>query len=120
MATTKSILRRGFKAQAERLAEEYRKSLKIHQKEKRKITKISLLDNSRQEMPFTTKYYIFIYRKCNLYFSEMIITFADKKIKNLIFEPLEKPIPTDKDGKYIWIEIKAVEIIEITDYHKEG
>ncbi|MDY9918506.1 proteic killer suppression protein [Porphyromonadaceae bacterium NLAE-zl-C104] len=38
----------------------------------------------------------------------------------LIFEPLEKPIPTDEDGKYIWIEIKAVEIIEITDYHKEG
>ena len=37
----------------------------------------------------------------------------------LIFEPLEKPIPTDKHGKYIWIEIKDVEIIEITNYHKE-
>lgn len=35
----------------------------------------------------------------------------------LIFEPQEKPIPTDKDGKYIWLEIKAIEIIEITDYH---
>lgn len=35
----------------------------------------------------------------------------------LIFEPHEQPIPTDKDGKYIWIEIKGVEIIEIKDYH---
>ena len=35
----------------------------------------------------------------------------------LIFEPLEKPIPTDKDGKYIWIEIKGIEIVEIVDYH---
>ncbi len=35
----------------------------------------------------------------------------------LIFEPHEYPIPTDDDGKYIWIEIKGVEIIEITDYH---
>lgn len=38
----------------------------------------------------------------------------------LVFEPLEKPIPTDYTGKYIWIEIKVVEVIEITDYHKEG
>lgn len=38
----------------------------------------------------------------------------------LVFEPQEKPIPTDSSGKYIWIEIKAVEIIEITNYHKEG
>jgi len=38
----------------------------------------------------------------------------------LIFEPIEKTIPTDKDGKYILIEIKSVEIIEIKDYHKEG
>jgi proteic killer suppression protein len=35
----------------------------------------------------------------------------------LIFEPQENPIPTDDDGKYIWVEIKAVEIIEIDDYH---
>jgi len=35
----------------------------------------------------------------------------------LVFEPLEKPIPTNKSGKYIWFEIKGVEIIEITDYH---
>jgi len=37
----------------------------------------------------------------------------------LIFEPQEKPIPTDPDGKYIWFEIKGVEIIEIINYHKE-
>lgn len=37
----------------------------------------------------------------------------------LIFEPQEKPIPTDQSGKYIWSEIKAVKIIEITNYHKE-
>lgn len=35
----------------------------------------------------------------------------------LVFEPHEKPIPTDDDGKYIWLEIKGVEVIEITNYH---
>ena len=35
----------------------------------------------------------------------------------LIFEPFEKPIPTDESGKYIWLEIKEIEIIEIIDYH---
>ena len=37
----------------------------------------------------------------------------------LVFEPHENPIPTDKDGRYIWLEIKGVEIIEIINYHKE-
>lgn len=35
----------------------------------------------------------------------------------LVFEPHERPIPTDEDGKYIWIEIKEVEITEIVNYH---
>jgi len=35
----------------------------------------------------------------------------------LVFESHQKPVPTDNDGKYIWIEIKGVDIIEITDYH---
>ncbi|MCB0525749.1 MAG: type II toxin-antitoxin system RelE/ParE family toxin [Saprospiraceae bacterium] len=35
----------------------------------------------------------------------------------LIFVPHEEPIPTDEDGKYIWIEIKGVDVTEITDYH---
>lgn len=35
----------------------------------------------------------------------------------LVFTPQELPIPTDKDGKYLWIEISTVEIIEIVDYH---
>ena len=35
----------------------------------------------------------------------------------LIFEPREKPIPTDEHGKYIWLEIKEIEIVEIVDYH---
>ena len=37
----------------------------------------------------------------------------------LIFEPHESPIPTDEDGKYIWLEIKGVEIVEITNYHSK-
>jgi proteic killer suppression protein len=37
----------------------------------------------------------------------------------LIFVPQENPIPIDEDGKYIWIEIEKVEIIEIKNYHKE-
>jgi len=37
----------------------------------------------------------------------------------LIFIPHENPIPTTKDGRYIWLEIKGVEVIEITNYHKE-
>lgn len=36
----------------------------------------------------------------------------------LIFTPHEDPIPTDKDGKYIWLEIIGVEIQEIVDYHE--
>lgn len=35
----------------------------------------------------------------------------------LIFEPHEDPIPEDANGKYIWLEIKGVEIIEIINYH---
>ena len=35
----------------------------------------------------------------------------------LIFKPHENPIPTDEHGKYIWKDIKGVEIVEIKDYH---
>jgi proteic killer suppression protein len=35
----------------------------------------------------------------------------------LIFEPHEKPIPTDSNDKYIWSEIKSIKIIEIVNYH---
>jgi proteic killer suppression protein len=35
----------------------------------------------------------------------------------LVFIPHETPIPTDEHGKYIWLEIKGVEIIEIANYH---
>lgn len=35
----------------------------------------------------------------------------------LIFIPHEDPIPTDKDGKYVWSGIHGVEIVEIVDYH---
>lgn len=35
----------------------------------------------------------------------------------LVFEPHESPIPTDRSGRYIWVEIKGVEIIEIVNYH---
>jgi len=35
----------------------------------------------------------------------------------LIFVPHEEPIPTDEHGKYIWIEIKGVDVTEIVDYH---
>lgn len=35
----------------------------------------------------------------------------------LIFEPHEKPIPSDENGRFIWAEIKGVEVIEITNYH---
>lgn len=35
----------------------------------------------------------------------------------LIFVPHENPIPQDGNGKYLWIEIKGVEITEISNYH---
>ncbi|MBQ8072043.1 MAG: killer suppression protein HigA [Bacteroidales bacterium] len=35
----------------------------------------------------------------------------------LIFVPHEDPIPTDQYGKYLWIEIKGVEVIGIDNYH---
>lgn len=37
----------------------------------------------------------------------------------LIFTPHENPIPANEDGQYIWLEITGVEIIELTNYHKE-
>ena len=53
-------------------------------------------------------------------------SFAIRKLGNLraklfsdrlIFRPHEEPIPTDKDGKHVWIEITGVEFLEITNYH---
>ena len=35
----------------------------------------------------------------------------------LIFQPLQNPIPADEYGKYIWVKIIGVDIIEITNYH---
>ena len=35
----------------------------------------------------------------------------------LVFVPHENPIPINKDGQYLWSEIKGVEIIELVDYH---
>lgn len=35
----------------------------------------------------------------------------------LIFEPTEKPIPTDEHGRYKWTEITIIDIVEITNYH---
>lgn len=37
----------------------------------------------------------------------------------LVFKPHEDPIPTNEDGQYIWSKITGVEVIEITNYHKE-
>ncbi|NTU58556.1 MAG: killer suppression protein HigA [Chlorobiaceae bacterium] len=37
----------------------------------------------------------------------------------LIFTPHEDPIPTNPDGQYVWVEIRGVDVIEITNYHKE-
>lgn len=37
----------------------------------------------------------------------------------LIFSPIEKPIPTNENGQYVWMKIIGIEIIEITNYHKE-
>jgi proteic killer suppression protein len=37
----------------------------------------------------------------------------------LVFTAYEKPIPMNEDGKYIWLEITGVELIEIINYHKE-
>ena len=37
----------------------------------------------------------------------------------LIFEPHEKPIKTDDNGRYQWIEITSIDIDEITNYHEK-
>ncbi len=37
----------------------------------------------------------------------------------LVFTPMERPIPVNNSGQYIWLEIAGVEIIEIINYHKE-
>ena len=36
----------------------------------------------------------------------------------LVFTPQERPIPTNSDGGYCWLEISGIEIIEIINYHK--
>lgn len=35
----------------------------------------------------------------------------------LIFEPHEQPIPINRQGQYLWMEITGVEVVEIIDYH---
>jgi proteic killer suppression protein len=35
----------------------------------------------------------------------------------LVFEPHEKPVPTDQDGKFIWLQIRGIEMVEIVNYH---
>ena len=35
----------------------------------------------------------------------------------LVFTPQERPIQTDAHGRYLWIEIEGVEILEIINYH---
>ena len=37
----------------------------------------------------------------------------------LVFTPHESPIPLNNHGQFLWNEIKGVEIVEITNYHKE-
>jgi len=37
----------------------------------------------------------------------------------LIFQPHQKPTPVDENGQYIWLEVKGVKIIEITNYHRK-
>jgi len=44
----------------------------------------------------------------------MNITFRDKK---LLVLANDDPITTDQTGRFIWLEIKGIEVIEITDYH---
>jgi proteic killer suppression protein len=36
----------------------------------------------------------------------------------LVFKPHEDPIPENRHGQFIWLEILGVEIIEIVNYHK--
>lgn len=35
----------------------------------------------------------------------------------LVFTPQERPIPTNNNGLYCWLEISGIEIIEIINYH---
>ena len=37
----------------------------------------------------------------------------------LIFTPQEKPIPENENGQYLWLEITEIEVVEVTDYHKD-
>lgn len=37
----------------------------------------------------------------------------------LVFTPHENPIPTNEHGRYVWMEITGVEIMEVVNYHKE-
>lgn len=38
----------------------------------------------------------------------------------LVFEPAVNPIPKDTDGKQMLNSINSLEVLEVTNYHKEG
>lgn len=101
----------------EKLANDYRKCQKVMGLQRAKLYNIRLGDLAKAETLEDVRNLPGKYHELKENRKGQWACDLDQPYR-LIFEPQEHPIPTDGAGKYIWFEIKGVEIIEIIDYHE--
>jgi len=101
----------------EKLANDYRKCQKVMGLQRAKLYNIRLGDLAKAETLEDVRNLPGKYHELKENRKGQWACDLDQPYR-LIFEPHEHPIPTDAAGKYIWFEIKGVEIIEIIDYHE--
>ena len=101
----------------EKLANDYRKSQKVMVQQRAKLYNIRLGDLAKAETLEDVRNLPGKYHELKGDRKGQWACDLDQPYR-LILEAHEHPIPTDAAGKYIWFEIKGVEIIEITDYHE--
>ena len=101
----------------EKLANDYRKCQKVMGQQRAKLYNIRLGDLAKAETLGDVRNLPGKYHELKGDRKGQWACDLDQPYR-LILEAHEHPIPTDAAGKYIWFEIKGVEIIEITDYHE--
>jgi len=101
----------------EKLANDYRKCQKVMGQQRAKLYNIRLGDLVKAETLEDVRNLPGNYHELKKNRKGQWACDLDQPYR-LILEPLENPIPIDASGKYIWLSIKGVQIIEITDYHE--
>lgn len=104
------------KKKFKQLANDYQKSIKILGQRRAKLFQkrlqsLLLVDNLEEVRNMPGHFHELIENRKGQWACDL-----DQPYR-LVFEPHENPVPTDKDGRSIWVEIKGVEIIEIVNYH---